>query len=211
MWFLSLPPLLALHGILHHTVMMAAAPFYPLFDSQTQNAWVGRATALVVQSVMLPAAAIWSTPANCLHVIGMWVISDTIHMSLYHNDIASWVHHGFAIVSYLAVFFLPLSSVRIMMAGCLLLEFTSPWIHLCWFANKAGYAGTEWFRRLSTFTLCIYFAIRCIAFPLFVVVATPQIMWVSGAVFTLLNWMWMFQLIGYASAVIKKAGGERLE
>lgn len=211
MWFLTLPPLFALHGLIHHNVMMAVAPFYPLFDTQTQNAWVGRATALLVQSVVLPATAIWSTPANCLHVLGMYMVADCIHMTTYRNDLSSWIHHGFAIASYTAVFFVPPHTARAMMFGALLLELTSPWIQLCWFANKAGYAGTQWFRRLSIFTISIYFALRCIAFPLFIVTTTPRIMWVSGLVFTGLNWMWFVQLIGYANAVIRKAGGARLE
>ena len=207
MWFLSLPPLLAAHGLIHHNVMMAVAPFYPLFDSQTQNAWVGRATALAVQAVLLPAAAIWGAPMDCLNVLGMYLIADSIHMSMYHNPISSWIHHALGIVSYTAAFFVPAYTVRAMMAGALLLEFTSPWIHLCWFANKAGYAGTQWFRRLSACTLSIYFALRCVAFPIFIVTSMPKLMWASGLMFTVLNWMWFVQLIGY----IRKVGGERLE
>lgn len=211
MWFLYIPPLLAFHGLIHHNVMMEMVPFYRLFDAQTQNAWVGRATALLVQSVLLPAAAIWTTPTNCLHVLGMYLVADSIHMSLYRNDLSNWIHHGVAIASYTAVFFVPAYTVKAMMVAGLLLEFTSPWIQLCWFANKAGYAGTVWFRRLSVFTISIYFALRCVAFPVFIVTSTPKLMWIPGGVFTALNWMWFVQLIGYANAVIRKAGGARLE
>jgi hypothetical protein len=211
MWFLSLPPLLALHGLAHHWIMRSIAPFYSAFDTEGQHAWTGRATALMVQGGLIPLTALFGTPTSCLHVIGMYMVADMAHMSLYHNSRLTWFHHVLAFLSYCSVFFVRPQMIYVMMLGVVILEVSSICIHLCWFANKMDLAGRWWFRWLAAFTLFQYFLLRCIVFPLYVFFMTPKVMWVSGVIFSVMNWIWFGQLVGYATAVMRKAGGERLE
>ena len=205
MWFLSFLPLLAAHSAAHHAFMNAYVPFYQAFDTKTKHTWTSRATALLVQAVVLPVAAIWGPPAAGLHVLGMYILSDSIHLMTYDHDPMTWAHHTLAFLSYLATFFVNAHVVRAMLIGTLILEWTSPWIQVCWLANKAGLASRPWFYHLSGFTLINYFLVRCIGFPYFVFVHMPKIMWVAGSLFSMMNWIWMFQLVGYAAAVNRKA------
>lgn len=209
MWFL--PPLLAAHGFAHHWVMRSFAPFYSAFDRETQHAWTGRATALLVQSCVIPITAWFASPITCLHAVGMYMLADMAHMSLYSNGWLTWLHHIVAFLSYCSAFFVSPPTIYVMMQGVVMLEMSSICIQLCWFANKAGLAGSWWFRGLAAFTLFQYFFVRCVGFPLFIVTMTPKMMWPSGAVFSMLNWVWFTQLVSYATAIVKKAGGARLE
>ena len=211
MWFLSLPPLLALHGLVHHWGMRSFVPFYSAFDVDTQHGWVGRATAFVVQAGLIPITAWLAPPTVCLHVIGMYMLADMGHMSMYPNGRLTWVHHIIAFLSYCTLPFMSPVAIVAMMRGVVLLELSSVCIHLCWFANKAGLAGEWWFRYLASFTLFQYFLLRCIAFPLFLFFMTPKILWVPGTIFSVMNWVWFSQLVGYAQAVLRKSGDARLE
>jgi hypothetical protein len=205
MWFLALLPLLAAHSAAHHMVMNAYVPFYQAFDIKTKHVWTSRATALLVQAVLLPAAAIWGRVDAGLHVLGMYILSDCIHLITYDHDPMTWAHHTLAFLSYLGTFFVSAHLVRTMLIATLILEWTSPWIQICWFANKAGLASRPWFYPLSGFTLINYFIVRCIGFPYFVFTYTPKFMWIVGSLFSILNWIWMFELVGYARAVHRKA------
>lgn len=211
MWFLALPPLLALHGLAHHWVMRSFVPFYSSFNLETQHAWTGRATALLVQGVLIPVTAWLGPPTTCLHVVGMYMLTDMSHMAMYHQDRVTWAHHIVAFLSYCAVSFASPATIRAMAGGVVLLETSSVCLQLCWFANKAGYAGQWWFKWLAGLTLFQYFLLRCIMFPLYIAFLTPKLMWVSGAIFSVMNWFWFVQLVGYAQAVVRKAGGARLE
>ena len=139
------------------------------------------------------------------------MLADMGHMSLYKNGAMTWAHHLVAFASYCCVFFVSEPTIRAMMMGVVLLETSSVCIQLSWFANKAGYAGQWWFRGLAALTLLQYFIVRCLMFPVFIVTMTPKMMWLSGAIFSMMNWVWFTQLVGYAQAVVKKAGAARLE
>jgi hypothetical protein len=211
MWFLAIPPLLALHTAAHYAYMNAYVPFYQAFDRTTKHCWAARATALAVQAVVLPVASIWGAHEFCLHVLGMYILTDSIHLAMYDRDPMTWIHHVVTFLSYSATFFVDPDTVYVMMIGTMILEWTSPWIQLCWFANKSGLARRWWFFHLSGFTVLNYFAVRCVGFPYYIITYTPKLLWPSGFFFTVLNWVWLVQLVGYAKAVNKKAGEVRLE
>ena len=211
MWPLAILPLYSLHGLFQHYVMEAVAPFYQAFDTFTKHAWVGRATSIVTQVVVLPLMLYFGQSAYH-HVLAMYILNDTLHMAIYlRQDVLSWIHHVVCLIGYGVSFFVTPEVLYLMNMGTLILELTSPLIHLCWFANKAGYSGAWWFRYLAGLTILNYFVIRCVWFPYFVFTSIPKHLWFFGGVLTVLNCIWMAQLIGYARAVLRKSGGERLE
>ena len=211
MWPLAILPLYALHGLVHHSIMEVSAPFYQAFDTFTKHSWVGRATAFVTQVAVLPLMAYFGQSAYH-HVLAMYILNDSLHMSLYlQHDKLSWLHHVVCLVGYGVSFFVSKEVEVLMVTGTLILELTSPLIHLCWFANKAGYSGAGWFPFLAGATLLNYFAVRCIWFPYFVLSSLPKTLWVFGFILSGLNMIWFYQLIGYAAAVLRKSGTTRLE
>jgi len=211
MWTLAILPFYSIHGLLHHSFMEAVAPFYRAFDTFTKHSWVGRATSIVTQVVILPLMSYFGQN-DYHHMLAMYILNDTFHMALYlQHDVLSWTHHIVCLIGYGVSFFVTPERLRLMNTGTLILELTSPLIHLCWFANKAGYSGSWWFPYLAGLTLLNYFIIRCVWFPYFVLMFIPKNLWVFGGVLALLNYVWMVQLIGYAKAVVRNSGGVRLE
>lgn len=212
MWPLALIPLYALHGVVHHYVMNSIAPFYQAFDTFTKHCWIGRATSFATQIAVLPLMAYFGQSSAYHHVLGMYILSDSIHMTLYmRDDVLSWVHHILCSIGYFVMMFVSEEVVSIMVTGSLILELTSPLIHLCWFVNKSGYSQTRWFPYLAGLTLLNFFVVRCVWFPYFVLHSLPKMLWGFGVVLMALNVMWFYKLIGYANVVVRKAGGSRLE
>lgn len=205
MWFVAIPTLLSVHSLVHHTFMNAFVPMYQAFDTYTKHCWTGRATSLAVQVVVLPLAAIFGAHDVSMHVLGMYILTDMAHLIQYDHDPMTWVHHIGTFIAYLATFYVDAPTLQSMMVGTMILEWTSPWIHLCWFANKAGLASRPWFYYLSGFTVINYALVRCMFFPYYMLAYAPEVMWPAGIFFTLLNWMWLIQLVGYAKALNTKA------
>ena len=211
MWPLAILPLFSLHSLLHHYVMEAVAPFYRAFDTLTKHCWVGRMTSFTTQVVVLPLMFYFGH-TTYHHVLAMYIVADTLHMSLYlRNDLLAWVHHIVALIGYGVTFFVSRELLDIMVTGTLMLELTSPLIHLCWFLNKAGYSEKNWFPYLAGLTITNFFVIRCMWFPAFVWYSVPKVLWGFGIAFQIMNFIWLYKLIGYALAVAKKPGGSRLE
>lgn len=203
MWPLALLPLYSLHGLIHHAILEVKAPFYKAFDIATKHAWVGRATSLATQVVVLPLMS-WFGAAAYHDVLSMYILHDMLHMTFYlRHDTLAWIHHVVCLLGYGVTFFVSDQVVSLMNAASLILELTSPLIHLCWFANKAGYSGAWWFPSLAGATLINYFVIRCVWFPYFVLYSMPKMLWAFGIVLTALNVVWFSQLIGYARAVLR--------
>ena len=204
MWPLAILPLYPLHGVLHHYAMMVVAPFYRAFDTFTKHCWIGRMTSIATQVIVLPLMAYFGH-TSYHHVLGMYIFADSLHMSLYlRNDILAWIHHIVCLIGYGVTLFVSREVLNVMIAGTLMLELTSPLIHICWFANKAGYSGSWWFPYLAGITLLNFFVIRCIWFPLFVWYSIPKILWGFGITLQILNFIWFYKLIGYALAVLRK-------
>jgi hypothetical protein len=197
--------------MLHHSVMNAVAPFYRAFDTFTKHSWVGRMTSITTQVVVLPLMAYFGKSADYHHVLAMYIVADTFHMSLYlRNDILAWVHHVLCLFGYATTFFVSDELLNYMVTGSLMLELTSPLIHLCWFANKAGYSRSSWFPYLAGLTILNFFVIRCIWFPSFVWYSVPKILWGFGIILQTLNVIWFYKLIGYALAVLRKPAERHL-
>jgi hypothetical protein len=212
MWPLALVPLYSFHSLVHHAVMNAVAPFYRAFDTFTKHSWVGRMTSMTTQVVVLPLLSYVGKSSNYHHVLAMYLLADMFHMSLYlRDDLLAWVHHVVCFLGYGVTFFVSEELLRVMVTGSLMLELTSPLIHLCWFANKAGYSGQRWFPVLAGLTLLNFFVVRCLWFPVFVWTSMPKSLWVFGITLQALNFMWFYKLVGYALAVVRKSGGPRLE
>ena len=211
MWPLALVPLYSLHSLAHHYVMSAVAPFYRAFDTFTKHSWTGRMTSFVTQVVVLPLMSYFGHGAYH-HVLGMYILADSLHMSLYlRNDFLAWVHHIVCLIGYGVSLVVSQQALDIMITGTLMLELTSPLIHLCWFFNKAGYLGEWWFPYLAGLTLLNFFVVRCLWFPLFVWFSVPKMLWTFGVALQILNFVWFYQLVGYALALARKSGGSRLE
>lgn len=186
-------------------------PFYRAFDPYTRNSWAGRMTAVVTQAVVLPVTAYFGGETACLHALGAYIANDMLHCSVYEPDRMNWLHHLVTFGGYVYAVWIAPELAYALVACSLLLETTAPWIHLCWFANKAGYASRPWFPYLAGWTILVYGAMRCLYFPWYVWTTVPPTLLPLGAFFTGLNWIWFVKLIGYARAVLKKAGGSRLE
>lgn len=207
LWLL---PLFPLHTLLHHLAMNALAPMYRAFDTFTKHTWSGRATSLVTQLTLLSAYMAGHLELFH-HGLGMYIIADMGHMMLYlHDDWMAWFHHAATSLAYAVSFHLSPATTASLLYGTFILESTSPLIHLCWFANKAGYSTQRWFPTLAGTTLLVYFVLRCVMFPHYVVTQMPKILWGFGGVFTAMNYVWLVQLLGYARAVLTKAGAARL-
>jgi len=212
MWIFAILPLYPLYGLLHHYTMLATAPFYRAFDTFTKHSWIGRVTSITTQVAVLPLMAFFGNNSNYHHVLAMYMIADTSHMSLYmRNDVLAWVHHILCLVGYVVMQFISQELVDIMVTGSLMLELTSPLIHMCWFANKSGYSGAWWFPYLAGLTITNFFVVRCIWFPMFVWYSVPKTLWAFAIVLQTLNVIWFYRLIGYALAIVRKPGGPRLE
>ena len=212
MWPLLLVPLYGLHGLIHHYVLNAVAPFYQAFDTFTKHSWIGRTTSFVTQVLVLPLMAYFGQSSAYHHVLAMYMLADLFHLALYHrSDIAVWLHHILCVVGYGVTFFVSQNALDIMVRGSLVLELTSPLIHLSWFATKLGYSQTRWFPALAGLTILNFFVIRCVWFPYFVLYSLPKMLWGFGLVLMVLNILWFYKLVGYALAAIRKPGGSRLE
>ncbi len=210
LWPLAIVPLFPLHSVLHHAVMNSVAPFYQAFDSFTKHTWTGRATSLATQVVALTAYATGNVTVFH-HTLGAYIAADMMHMAMYlRHDWMSWFHHITTIAAYIVSYGLPESINATMLYGAFLLETTSPLVHLSWFANKAGYANTPWFPYLAGLTMGVYFVVRCVQFPLLVFFHFPRTLWAFGIPLSMLNYAWFIQLVGYARAVLTKAGASRL-
>ena len=136
---------------------------------------------------------------------------DMLHMMMYaKRDIMMWAHHITSLLAYAISLQLPPALNATLMQGAFLMECTNPFIHVCWFANKAGYSSSWWFPYFAGLTITVYFALRCVAFPWFVLTQMPQALWVFGIPFTMMNYAWFVQLVNYANAVLTKAGASRL-
>jgi hypothetical protein len=208
---LAFLPYFTFHTLLQHTLWNAYAPFYQGFDWYTKNCWVARSTALVTQLIVLPASAFFGAETLCMHLLGMYILNDSLHCLLYEPDLMTWIHHVATFGGYLYTFWAPPDVIHLMMVGTLILESTAPWIQVCWFANKAGLTGKAWFPYLAGWTLVYYAAARCLYFPYFIVTQTPLLMWPLGFFFTTLNWIWFSKLVRYAQRLLKKDGDDRLE
>ena len=191
--------------------METYVPFYRAFDCYTKHCWVGRATALVTQLIVLPLSTAFGFDTFCMHTLGMYILHDSLHCALYEKDAMTWIHHVATLGGYMYIFWAPADIVHLMVVATMLLESTSPLIQVCWFVNKSGYSGAKWFPYLAGATLLMYLVVRCIYFPYFVFLHLPGYSKLLGAVFTALNWMWFYKLIGYAQNVLKKSGSARLE
>jgi hypothetical protein len=208
MWWLL--PLFPLHTLLHHLAMNAFVPLYQTFDTLTKHTWSGRATSLLTQLVLLPTY-LSGNLTLFHHGLGMYILADMGHMMMYlRNDWMAWFHHVATTTAYVVSFYLPRDTTVSLLYATFLLESTSPLIHICWFANKAGYSTERWFPTLAGLTLLVYTVFRCIAFPYYVVTQMPKILWGFGGVFTAMNYVWLVHLVGYARAVLTKAGASRL-
>lgn len=204
--FLALP----MHTLFHHTVMDAVAPFYQAFDTATKHAWSGRATSFVTQAAILPAF-LNGNMTVFHHSLGAYIAADMLHMLMYaKRDIMMWAHHIGSLTAYVLSFQLPPELNATLLQGAFLMECTNPFVHGCWFANKAGYSTSWWFPYFAGLTISVYFAFRCIAFPWFVLTRMPLALWVFGIPFTMMNYAWFVQLVTYAKAVLTKAGASRL-
>jgi len=211
MWTLAILPFYSIHGLLHHSFMEAVAPFYRAFDTFTKHSWVGRATSIVTQVVILPLMSYFGQK-DYHHMLAMYILNDTFHMALYlQQDVLSWTHHVVCLLGYGVSFFMTPEVLSLLNTGTLILELTSPLIHVCWFANKAGYTEAWWFRYLAGLTILNYFVIRCIWFPMFVWYSLPKTLWVFGVSLQVLNIIWFYKLIGYALAMARNPGRSRLE
>jgi hypothetical protein len=205
MWLLATLPLYSLYGAINHCVFTTVAPFYRAFDSFTKHSWIGRLTSITTQVLVLPLMAYFGQSSDYHHVLAMYILADTAHMSLYmRNDTLAWVHHIVCLIGYGTTFFVSQEMLEIMVAGSLLLELTSPLVHLSWFANKAGYTGAWWFRYLAGATIVNFFVIRCIWFPSFVWYSVPAMLWPFGIVLMALNIIWFYKLVGYARTILRK-------
>lgn len=212
MWPLAILPLYSLYGLVNHYVLSSVAPFYRAFDTLTKHCWIGRTTSFTTQVVVLPLMAYFGQSSAYHHVLAMYMIADMLHMSLYlRNDPLAWIHHILCVIGYGVTFFVSQHVLEIMVTGSLMLELTSPLIHLSWFANKAGYSGSWWFPYLAGVTLVNFFMIRCVWFPAFIWYSVPKMLWGFGIALQILNVIWFYKLIGYALAVMRKSGGSRLE
>lgn len=212
MWPLAILPLFGLHGLIHHSVLQVVAPFYQAFDTFTKHSWIGRTTSLVTQVVVLPLMAYFGQSSAYHHVLAMYMITDMFHLALYQrNDIAVWIHHILCVVGYGVTFLVSQEMLDIMVTGSLVLELTSPLIHLSWFATKLGYSQSRWFPALAGMTILNFFVIRCVWFPYFVWYSVPKMLWGFGIVLMVLNILWFSKLIGYALDVMRNPGGSRLE
>ena len=205
MWPLAVLPLYPLYSLANHFVLNAVAPFYRAFDTLTKHCWIGRTTSITTQVVVLPLMAYFGQSSAYHHVLAMYMIADMLHMSLYlRNDPLAWIHHILCVIGYGVTFFVSQHMLEIMVTGSLMLELTSPLIHLCWFANKAGYSGSRWFPYLAAATILNFFVIRCVWFPAFVWYSVPIVLWPFGIALQTLNFIWFYKLIGYALAVLRK-------
>ena len=204
-------PYFALHSLAHHLLMDAYVPIYRSFDTFTKHCWIGRATALATQLIVLPVSWLIGAEQFCMNTLGMYILHDMIHCAMYERDRMTWIHHIATFAGYLYSFWAPPDLFHSMTVATLLLESTSPFIQMCWFTNKSKNGGRWWFPILAGWTLFFYAVVRCFYFPYYVFWYMPPFMWVLGAIFTTLNWIWMYQLVGYARAVVKKSGTERLE
>lgn len=194
-------PYFTLHTLAQHT-LWSYAPFYQSFPSYTKHSWSSRMTSLVTQLIVLPASAFFGAETFCLHALGMYILNDMAHCLLYEPDLMTWIHHVGTFGGYLYTYWAPPETLHAMMVGTLILESTAPWIHLCWFANKAGLTGRPWFPYLAGWTIVYYAAARCLYFPYYIVAQTPLIMWPLGFFFTTLNWIWLTKLVAYARALL---------
>lgn len=211
MWPLAILPLYALHGLIHHSFMEVTAPFYQAFDTFTKHSWVGRMTSITTQVVVLPLMAYFGTSAYH-HVLAMYILNDTFHMAMYlRQDTLSWIHHIVCLLGYGVSLFVSREVLNTMVKGTLMLELTSPLIHICWFFNKAGYSHEWWFPYLAGITLLNFFVVRCVWFPMFLWYSLPKMLWVFGIALQILNVIWFYKLIGYARAVVRNSGNSRLE
>jgi hypothetical protein len=204
-------PYFTLHTLGQYTLWNHYVPFFRSFDSYTKNSWAGRATSLMIQAIVLPTSAFFGAETFCLNALGMYILNDMFHCALYEPDIMTWIHHVATFGGYLYTFWATPHIVHLMMVGTLILESTAPFVQLCWFANKAGLAKKAWFPYLAGWTLVYYLLARCLYFPYFVFWYTPSMVWPLGALFTVLNWIWFYKLVGYALALLRKAGAARLE
>lgn len=206
MWPLASLPLFGLYGLLHHCLMHAVAPSYRAFDTFTKHSWIGRGTSITTQVIVLPLMAYFGQSAVYHHVLAMYMIADMAHMSMYlQNDIPVWIHHALCLVGYGVTFFISQEMLDVMVTGSLVLELTSPLIHLSWFANKLGYSQSPWFPYLAGLTLVNFFVVRCIWFPYFLWYSVATSLWIFGFMFMVLNVYWMYKLVGHGLAVLTKA------
>ncbi len=209
-WPLAIVPLFPLHSALHHVFMNLTAPFYQEFNAFTKHTWVGRATSLATQAVVIPAYFMGNMTVFH-HTLGAYIAADMMHMMMYaRRDWMNWIHHITTFTSYIVSFGLPESMNATMLYGAFLLELTGPFVHLAWFANKAGYATAWWFRYLAGTTIGVYFAVRCMMFPFFVFTQVPYALWSLAVPFVLMNYAWFVELVRYANAVLTNAGASRL-
>lgn len=204
-------PYFTLHGLTQHVFMEAYAPFYRAFDRSTKHAWVGRMNSLAVQLLALPVLHGLSMEEACIHILGLYILHDCFHCAIYEPDPMNWIHHAVTLAGYTYTFWAPPDHRSLMLAGSLILESTAPLLHICWFANKAGYAKRPWFPVLAGTTVAVYGLVRCLYFPYFFATSAPAWGWPVGVFFTVMNWVWFYKLIGYARAVLRKAGGSRTE
>lgn len=212
MWPLAILPLYSLYGLVNHSLLNAFAPFYKAFDTFTKHSWIGRATSMTTQILVLPLMAYFGQSSAYHHVLGMYLIADMLHLALYQrNDTAVWLHHIVCVFGYGVSFFISQKTLEILVTGSLMLELTSPLIHLSWFVTKLGYSQTPWFSLLAGVTILNFFAIRCVWFPYFVFYNVPKTLWGFGVILMVLNVFWFYKLIGYALAAIRNPGGSRLE
>lgn len=209
-WPLALVPVFPLHSLLHHVVMSSVAPFYRAFDTTTKHTWVGRMTSLTTQILALSAYGLGRVDLFH-HGLGAYILADMAHMAVYvRSDWMAWIHHVLTFAAYGLSYGLSDEVNATMLYSAALLESTSPLIHLSWFANKSGYAETRWFPGLAGVTICVFFIIRCLLFPYLVLTEFPRFLWVFGIPLICMNFIWFRHLIGYARAVVTKAGGSRL-
>ena len=204
-------PFFALHSAVHHWILNARAPFYQAFDTFTKHCWVARMTALATQVLVLPISGFMGAETFCMNVLGMYILHDMVHCAFYERNRMTWIHHIVTFAGYIYSFWATPDVFHRMVIGVLILESTSPFIQLCWLANKSKNTANRWFPVLAGWTLAFYFAVRCLYFPYYIVYSTPMVMWPLGAIFTIMNWIWMHQLVGYARAVLRNSGIERLE
>lgn len=183
------------------------APFFQAFDTHTKHEWISRINAAVVQIFLIGFAVLQGRTSQWgAGLILAYLLHDTGHMLIYDTDITSYLHHIITttVVGLMTIAMTPAQADTATLAA-VVLESTSPPLHLTWLLKQAGYGNAPFFKYIAGFAALFFGVMRIGIFPWIMTTKMDSVTRMVFAPLLALSVYWFYKIVKLIKKVIDKS------
>lgn len=181
-------------------------PVFRSLDSRIKHEWVGRIISSASQIGIIlfwfleGTTSIWGQSL----LLG-YTLHDILHMLTYETDITAYIHHIVA-VTVTGLFKMTMTPEQAESAALatVVLESTSPFLHLTWLMKQGGLSKHPLFLYISGFTAVFFGFMRCGVFPWVMAKKMDRVTALVAMPFLILNFYWFWKILKILKKVLER-------